>query len=194
MSRRKFLIITLFTLLFLLFALSVSMYFLQKSVVTKTPSPTIAPIKEATIFLSPSSSSFEIGKPVHLDIKIKGPDLVVSAIAVRIVYHFGEKMFLEPQVSTMNINTALLTNGWISPINTISIDSAQGEVLADLALVNGTPTGFVLEREETIATIDFLPVATGATEIRFDQKQTAITSKTGEKVKLLFGNASYTIK
>src|SRR3989338_5778786 len=118
MNRMKFFVIALFVCILLLLALFLSMVFLQKTTVTKTPSPTVAPDKEVTISIFPSSTSFEIGKPAQLHIKVKGNDLVISAIAVRIMYRSEKELLLEPQAATMTVNPTLLGNGWVSPINT----------------------------------------------------------------------------
>jgi len=165
-----------------------------------TTKPTLSekqPIKEsqASLFLVPEQSQLVIGQSLSLEIRLSAENLSLSGIALRLSYPFDKIPPLQPQSAKIQPNSDWQQQGWIYPINKAWIDWQNKTVNLELAAVNPALTGFQLNGEDILGTIELTAeAAIDNLILDFDSEETKLITKDNQKVKLNLVKGSYQIK
>ena len=150
--------------------------------------------KEATLYLFPKLAQTASGKKLSFQIKFKGKDLRLSAIAIRLTSKFNRSLSLKPQDAKMQVNPLLIQMGWLNPVNKIWVDQKNKMLIAELALVNPTISGFSAQDEEVLATIEFIAQTPAENPIfEFNRSQTKLITKQNEEISLNLEKGIYSI-
>ncbi len=150
---------------------------------------------QASLFLVPQNSQLVVDQNLSLEIRLTGQNLSLSGIALHLSYPFDKIPPLQPQSTKIQPNSDWQQQGWIYPINKVWVDWQNKTVNLELAAVNPTLTGFQLNGEDILGTIEL--TAEAAIEnliLAFDPQQTKLTTKDNQKVKLNFLTGIYQIK
>jgi hypothetical protein len=117
---------------------------------------------------------------VTADYKIKliVPPENIAALAVRLTFNNNDQ-FDDPSIK---INSDLLESNWMFPVKKVYRD--QGKTIVDLAAVNVSTTGYPVNNELTIATLDFPSEKPNNTQLIFDPQQTKVIKKDGTEILL----------
>ena len=113
-----------------------------------------------------------------LEIHLLGNNQNLSAIAIRLVYHYTTT----PGTLTITPNPQMFKDNWSFPVKKTTIDAAKKTVTFDLAAVNISTTGYLLSSDLLLAKINL----SGTDQISFDQKETKIYGKDSGEIPLTF--------
>ncbi len=136
----------------------------------KTPPP-LPVVNAIKIYLVPTATDLEI----HLS----GSNQDLSAIAVRLVYHYSNT----PSGITITPNALLFKDNWSFPVKKADINATQKTVTFDLAAVNISTTGYLLNSDFSLAKIN---LSAGLDQFSFDPKETKIYGKDTKEIPLIF--------
>ncbi len=143
--------------------------FFQSIFGIETPPPPI--VNTIRVYLVPTATDLEI--------HISGSNQNLSAIAVRLVYHYSKT----PSGITITPNALLFKDNWNFPVKKTIVNAAQKAVTLDLAAVNISTTGYLLNSDLLLAKINS---SAGLDQFSFDQKETKIYGKNTNEIPLIF--------
>jgi hypothetical protein len=140
------------------------------------PEPTPTPYVSSDQVV-PSEASIFMNQ--DYEIMLRAPNLVVSAVAIRVTYDFSGGEVSRPILS---INQDLVSENWSYPVKSVSLNGSLLDV--DLAAVNMSPEGFLVSNEIKLATLDFGESTPDPSLFKFDVDQTKLISKDGVEINL----------
>ena len=151
--------------------------------------------EDVSLSLSPDGVEADVGDSFPIEVKLKAENMVLSGVALRLVYNYEGDLPLEPQDTKLVVNPDLVGQDWAFPVNSLEVDEKEKVVVAELAAVNLSPSGYPAEGEFTLATLDFVATATSSSDLvfMFDRQQTKVLTKDGREVDVFLKDASYSV-
>lgn len=180
----------------ILIGVSLGNYFVKGRGPSPTPEVTTAPSKSrATLSFYPEETEVDVGDEFSVEVRLNAEGLVLSGLAVRMVYEYEGDLPLEPQDVKMRVNPALAGMDWVFPVNTIEVDERNKRVVAELAAVNLNPGGYPAEGSVTFATIDFNAESSSSNDLAFtfDAENTKLLTKDGREVEIELVERLYSV-
>lgn len=152
-------------------------------------------IKGAKLFLTPGPGEIDVGDTLALEVKLDARREVISGVAVRLVYSYEEDIPLEPQDKKMKVNPILAGMDWVFPVNSVTVDAKNRQVVIELAAVNLNPTGFPASEVISLATIDFMAQSSSSRDLffQFDPAQTRLLGKNSNEIELELKGGVYSV-
>lgn len=145
-----------------------SLFGIKTPAVINTSPP---PANTIRVFLVPTTTDLEL----HLS----GTNQNLSAVAVRLIYHYSKT----PSGIIITPNAQLFKDNWSFPVKKADINATQKTVTFDLAAVNISTTGYLLNSDLLLAKINS---SAGLDQFSFDQKETKIYGKDTKEIPLIF--------
>lgn len=115
---------------------------------------------------------------IDSEIHLLGNNQNLSAVAVRLVYHYSKT----PSGIIITPNVELSKDNWTFPVKKATVNATQKTVTFDLAAVNISTTGYLLNSDLLLAKINL----SGSDQFSFDQKETKIYGKDSKEIPLIF--------
>lgn len=149
----------------------------------------------ATLSFYPEETEVDVGDEFSVEIRLNAEGLVLSGLAVRVVYEYEDDLPLAPQDVKMRVNPTLSGMDWVFPVNSIEVDEVGGRVIGELAAVNLNLGGYPADGSITFATIDFSAESSSSNDLTFsfDSEQTKLLAKDGREVEVELVERLYSV-
>lgn len=194
-SKNRLIIAFILGVLGIFIGVLVGNYFVKGDSSRQNGGQSLATEEGVSLSLSPDGVEADVGDSFPVDIKLKAENMVLSGVALRLVYEYEGDLPLEPQDTKLTVNPDMVGQDWAFPVNSLEVDKEGKMVVAELAAVNLNPSGYPADGELTLATLDFVATSASSTDLvfKFDQEQTKVLTKDGREVEVFLKDASYSV-
>lgn len=193
-ANRGNIVVTVLLIVVTLIGVAVAVYLVQQR--QSLQSEAAVPDGQATVSLTPSTGSFNVGDPIQMSVFFNTADIPISGVAIRLRYPFAAAT-PEISVASIDINSAFLNSpDWTCPV--VSSFEEGSEVIIDIACANGSALGFATNTDTLLAQVTLnvneVP-GTNPLSIQFDPTLSVITQKsTGQDILAIPDNqGTYTV-
>ncbi|KKU56011.1 hypothetical protein A3C34_01830 [Candidatus Amesbacteria bacterium RIFCSPHIGHO2_02_FULL_48_21] len=172
-----------------------------KTGISRTPQPTATPITPALETSTPAVSN--IPPSPHLltlsrnatgsaQVMLDAAGINISAVAFRLIHEFSASSEIkitdaDPKLSGIQVmvNPDLIDQGWVYPVNLVTVDTSSRKLTIDLSAINITPQGYTPSGPQALATLDFTALRDlEESPLSFDLALTKVITKKGDELTL----------